>query len=380
MKTLKGCLNLVAVEDTAYLLEFLQFLGLEKLSVGSAKLHTLMCYRAAFETPGLLRVLEESIGVRTDKEKATIAWFLVAVCRDDAEARANPTVIRIAEALSAMEGKAIQAMMTLILPSSGGSDGGGGEGGGGGDTFHGRVSNLEELRALEPQHDNDFPLDYRSIQIVPTADEINHRVNVPTNFGKITSEAGLLDRQFRLLRDDMLGPILEEIDAHITTPGKNKRSKIFKNPVLVDVVLEPVPCVLMAVPIPEAMQAQMKGMKSSKLEEFCTEGPGSKILARDSLLIFFTNHKVDCVGRVVRKDKKEFLRRPGYFMVGVGFEENVLPSVIHRVIFETPPPAPEPEEDNLVSPKVAGRSGKTLAGTGTNTGDGGPKNRNPQKW
>jgi hypothetical protein len=336
IEVLKRSLSVVVVENTSCLLEFLEFLGLEKLSIGSAKLHTLLCYKAAFKTPGLLGVLEKNISSRTEKEKATIAWFLVAVCRDDADARANPTVIRIAEALSAMEGKAIQAMMTLILPSSGGSDGGGG----GGDTFHGRVSNLEELRALEPQHDNDFPLDYRSIQIVPTADEINHRVNVPTNFGKITSEAGLLDRQFRLLRDDMLGPILEEIDAHIATPGKNKRAKIFQHPVLVDVVLEPVPCVLMAVPIPEALQKRLKEMTPAAREHFCMDDLGKRILARDSLLVFFTDLKVKCVARVVRKDKREFLSRPGYFLVGVGFETKILPTVMNRVLFDAPTAPP----------------------------------------
>ena len=59
------------------------------------------------------------------------------------------------------------------------------------------------------RHDNDFS-DYRSIEILPTAPEFASLAepHLPL-FSSATSDAAVLDRQFRLLREDMLGPARE---------------------------------------------------------------------------------------------------------------------------------------------------------------------------
>ena len=60
------------------------------------------------------------------------------------------------------------------------------------------------------RHDND-KADFRSIRVMPTIQEISSEdvAYLPQNI--VTDEAGALERQFRLLREDMVGPARREL-------------------------------------------------------------------------------------------------------------------------------------------------------------------------
>jgi hypothetical protein len=70
---------------------------------------------------------------------------------------------------------------------------------------------IEDIRMRAGgRHDNDYT-DFRSIRIMPTIEELSsdELPYLPPN--TVTDEAGALDRQFRLLREDMVGPARTEL-------------------------------------------------------------------------------------------------------------------------------------------------------------------------
>jgi hypothetical protein len=340
---IKSALNLVAGGDINLLLKFIGYLGSDKLNAGIAKVYVELCCDIAYKIGALLRVLLGIVSGLADSERLFVAWFLVNVCMRDSDARRNPTVKKIAEALAATQGgDIIQAMVTVILPDRPVA------GTGKAATLSaGAMRSVESLRSLEPLHDNDFPLDFRQIAILPTADELNKAQALPGIVPITGKEAALLDRQFRLLREDMLAPIIEELsalkaDQSVDQPksaaaGKqqqravgNQRKRLFAHPVLVDVVMDSKvrgpASVLMMVPIPEGMR--------SRLQAAFLEGPGKRFLAKDSLLLFLNSaYAVQSVARVVRRESDEMLQYPGYLCVGVEFAPAHAVSAVQQTRF-----------------------------------------------
>ena len=69
----------------------------------------------------------------------------------------------------------------------------------------------EDIRIrAEGRHDNDLP-DFRSIKILPTISEITCELLPYLPQNNVTDEAEALERQFRLLREDMVGPARREL-------------------------------------------------------------------------------------------------------------------------------------------------------------------------
>ena len=100
------------------LIKFFEFLGRDNLNQGTVKSCTEKCYLAAFETPGFMKALHESL----KKEGSTsaysiIAWFLVSIAKCSHEAREHPEVIEIATFLSSKDKNSIiQQLLTVLYP------------------------------------------------------------------------------------------------------------------------------------------------------------------------------------------------------------------------------------------------------------------------
>jgi hypothetical protein len=137
-----------------------------------------------------------------------------------------------------------------------------------------KVESYQELVAFQPQHNNDFPLDYRKIAVVPTAEELNTQrgdAGIRT-MGMIQAKmvpearaagdeaalaiATVLDRQFRLLREDMIAPTKDELKEEW---GKrpHERRKLFDWPQVVGWELLPKPCVLVRVETTPALRRKL---------------------------------------------------------------------------------------------------------------------------
>eukprot|EP01041_Mallomonas_annulata_P000135 gene135-218_t len=303
------CSNPSNINSTV--IKFLDYIGDNILNIGSTKKCVSDLYLITYNTPKLLSIIEDLIPKGTLNDPLVISWFLVSICRSEANCRENPLVLRISKLLKAA-GTSVPQLDTLLCSQN--IDEG----------KLGEVS-LEYLRSMQPQHDNDFS-DYRKVSIVPTATEINSRVSVcgiaPTwrNFAdsEQENEASLLDRQFRLLREDMVAPMREEIQKELRVI-KNDRKRMYDKPCAISVMTNPNPCVLIRISMPFGIQKRIQKMR--KYEKFnFFENAGHRILSRDSLVAFITNNEVVNVGVIVRRSiKDEFISENGYFCIGVSF-------------------------------------------------------------
>jgi hypothetical protein len=70
---------------------------------------------------------------------------------------------------------------------------------------------------------------------------------------KALNEAAMLDRQFRLLREDMLAPAKEELKEELKRP-KSDRRKLFSNPSIDRIEIKPRPCIMIHVEVTLALE------------------------------------------------------------------------------------------------------------------------------
>eukprot|EP01041_Mallomonas_annulata_P009811 gene9811-20409_t len=308
-----SCSNPSNINST--LIRFLDYIGDKCLNIGSTKKCVSDLYLIVSNAPRLLTIIEESLERGQIKDPYVISQFLVSICRSEASCRENAHVLNIAQILK--ENGVRDSQLDTLLCSQ----------------------TLEEERTDEDsRHDNDF-LDYRKISIVPTANEINTRVSIydiAANYMALANaehenEASLLDRQFRLLREDMVAPMREEIQKELGVV-KNKRKRMYDNPCVIRAILAPIPCILIKVPVPEAMQRRMTAMNNKNEKENFFENAGHRILSRDSLVAFITNNEVVNVGVIVRRMiKDEFIKEDGFFCVGVTFFGDSLINILSMI-------------------------------------------------
>ena len=328
---LKKAVNESASKDIKIVVQFLKFLGSEPFNVGLAKDSALSCYVSISGIPRLLLTIENYFDTFDRNDRSSIAWFLVAVSKDDADFRNSPPTQSLTDKLAAdPEADAVRALLGLIRPeyaktshysevpfASTTTEG----------AHNFSVNCVEHLQSLEPQHDNDFPFDYRKIRIVPTVEELNSNLEcrsaVPIQSVASTVPL-LLNRQFRLLREDMLCPMRKEIKEQLLAPD-SKKSRIFKAPRVEDVLCDGVSCVMMTVKAPLHLLTRMRNMKANEQKDFFEIGAGKRVLTRDSVLVFVTKGKVVSIGRVVRRKKEEFLvKEEDLFRIGVAFDDKQL--------------------------------------------------------
>ena len=338
-----GCyedINIQTFNNNA--MKFLAFLGKDELSKGSSKACSEQCYGIIYKIPGVLNTLKKFLEQGNIDDPTVLAWFIVSVTRSDAEARHHQTVNEIAEILAKHDSRAVQELITIMFPNKAQqSAAASGQG-------MGKVQSLEDLQAFEPQHDNDFPFDYRSIKILPTAGEINSfatsAFGMQTTLSSLVEEgdigegkvATILDRQFRLLRADMIMPLKEELGSELKLPVEQRR-RFFASPRMLDVCMtEGSASVLVSVEMPPALRGRVAKMKPKERMQFFEEG-GRRVLGKDSMLVFLADSGVTgkdralvpkFMGLVTRRDQKEFARQEGCLCVGVTFQPEDLVTLL----------------------------------------------------
>jgi len=153
-------------------------------------------YQLPFLVPSIRSVLPNWIeGGQSDKRTA-LAWFFAKLALENEDAGKSKDVMAISKEL---EGVGCADPLQTILQGN-------------------KVQvNLLEIRDTQMEsaggrHDNDKE-DFRSIAIVPTCQEFlcdaDPYLPLPAEDGSAT-EAFVLDRRFRLLREDLIGPSKEE--------------------------------------------------------------------------------------------------------------------------------------------------------------------------
>ena len=125
---------------------------------------------------------------------------------------------------------------------------------------------LEDIRIRAGgRHGNDHT-DFRSIRIMPTIEELTTDVMPYLPLNTVTTEAEALDRQFRLLREDMVGPARTELK--LLQHGEGNLRNLF-NQVAIEKVVVPTgktsatPYVLVSFTLPK----EHRTMRMSKVKE-----------------------------------------------------------------------------------------------------------------
>lgn len=223
----------------------------------------------------------------------------------------------------------------------------------------------EDLKAFEPIHDNDFPKDFRKIQILPTVNEIN--TNYPLtrlqytwlNQNEVT-DLDILNRQFRLLREDMLRPLKDELEKILNPKYKNEflKQKLF-NPIAYSICVErnnPC-CVNIAFQPNDNLLKRLSKLKSKEVLKFFDED-ANKLLSRDSLILFVDNsNQVIFIGLIVNRDAKEMARIWSAYQrisVGIMFQQTSLKSIIMNLCpLDNIPPSFVPLSSFVIQSKIS---------------------------
>ena len=165
----------------------------------------LKLYQLPFLLPSIKSLACDWIPRGQNDKRTALAWFFAKISLENDEARKNEHVIAIAGELSKVGcGEHLQTIL-------------------GGNKVQVSISHIRDtqMESAGGRHDNDLE-DFRSISIVPTCQEFlsdaDPYLPVPIDDEQAT-EAFVLDRHFRLLREDLIGPSKEEKDD----PKKQQR-------------------------------------------------------------------------------------------------------------------------------------------------------------
>ena len=204
------------LDDPHFLNEFIvpifKKLGNDKMNTGSAKKDVYKVLDYIWQIPGFINslrfcLMETPCGILNTKP---VGWFVLVCCRENDEARQHPDMENLAKLLISQQNQAARPLRTLfgleleadkkdapVARAVGGVDDLGAQAGG--------------------RHDNDHEC-YRDIQHLPTVEEIatTEQPHLPRYH---VGEAHMLDRLFRLLREDFVGPARNELKELFSGKG-----------------------------------------------------------------------------------------------------------------------------------------------------------------
>lgn len=206
---------------------FLSWLAKDALSIGTcSKRQQSICNDLA-RAQGVLGGLLEALSCDEIADELPLVWFLERLVLDDGsegeEARASSVHLSLAKRLTHSSSPPVKVHADRLLKvlqdpaemmkinqeiaTTGAASGGG--------------LSLEAIQESHPggRHSNDHA-DFRSIIIVPTVDEVQCK-KLPFLPTPKDADASHLDRQFRLLRHDMVSSVIEAVEQLKTLRNKS---------------------------------------------------------------------------------------------------------------------------------------------------------------
>jgi hypothetical protein len=341
LKAAVGILNYEKTEEINYLVRFIGLLGRETLTVGLKKMNVANVALCIANLAGINDMFRVSIESNRISDLLPISWFISFVVINDItlKNKFRPLFDLLMDKITNKDAKK-QLQLAFGVTTATIKEG----------KTKSKAVSLDELKNSEPLHDNDFLEDFRKISILPTVDEINcfdypldHIPNCCLDSDEKEStesvdslqEYPLLDRQFRLLREDMLSPLREELKKILssTNPKDFMKQKLF-SPIAFDIGTFPSCFVKIAFKPPPNLEKKLEKLKNQKkkIKSFFKE-EASKLLARDSLLIFVDvgMKKAVHVGLVTYRKEDEMAEtwiNHKMLSVGVYFPDNSLKSIL----------------------------------------------------
>eukprot|EP00798_Chlamydomonas_sp_ICE-L_P020755 gene20755-27575_t len=278
-------------------LELLAALGAEQLSHGAYASRVLRIFHTFWEAPGFMQSIEKALVSNTLRDPAVVAWMLIKLAPEVEAVRQckDPWTAKVVELLHCSTAVGMSSLApqlatlfsivalpsgATLAPSQAAQA----------DAF---PESLQAAKsAMRPpgvrDHDND-PADYRSISILPTPAELNCQEPpyLPPVGGSdfiADREAAQLDRLVRLMREDLLGSLREELAEELAA-GASSFRRLYRNPQLLEICFEPQPYVLLSVPVPSRLAARVSKMKAREASDFFHHGPGRRVLAKEALVL-----------------------------------------------------------------------------------------------
>lgn len=273
-------------------------------------------YELPFLIPSIKSLVPDWIQGGSNDRRTVLAWFLAKVTLSNTDARTNVDVLSIAERLTNFGcGDHLKTILggNLVTTVS--------------------LSQIRDNQTETPggRHDNDME-DYRSINIVPSCQEFLSDADpyLPLPLDKDqNTEASLLDRQFRLIREDILGPSKAEKDD----PRKQQRD-IFHGarPVAVEsgfailnnngdrIVGDTDPCIMCKFEMPKWFRVNSMRSAKEKAEYW---DKNRRILAMDALVCLERKNEHGVwepirFGTIVRREARDLLSQPP--KIGIAFD------------------------------------------------------------
>jgi replication-associated recombination protein RarA len=317
-------------ECSESLVKFIELLGKDTLTVGLKKLNLIKVISAMAKYPGFSDQLYSLLEKKKIKSLLPVAWFVSFVVVNDTllKGKFESLFLLLLADLSNEHAKK-QLEIAFGVPSQKKKN-----------SIVGLPS-LGELKNAEPLHDNDFLTDFRKISVLPTVNEINcnyeldHVPNCWMDTSEDLKEYDLFDHQFRLLREDLLAPVKEELYKILNSKKENDfmNQKLF-NPVAFDIGVYASCSVKVAFDPPPNLLKRLEKLKDKKsaIQDFFKD-EAHKLLAKDALLLFVdmgTKRAVN-IGLIVNRDPREMYEiwtSSRKLAVGVHFPDSSLRSIL----------------------------------------------------
>ena len=277
--------------DVKQVLGFFKLAGSEALGMGLSKDQVSVVLKIFFKADFTKRLLDMMAGGALS-DFAPLSWYVLKLAGSFSEARADEQLRHLKDVLVSKSAPLSQQMTTIF-----------------GETFDGAAADLaadttmEEI--LDPpgsRHDNDHA-DFRSIVCVPSVEEIKCTREAYLPYISLEpSEAVILDRQFRLLREDFVGPMRECVHEMSKLGSKKNRNmaenqrkagvRRYNDIEITNIELVNQMCSFeVRFRFPKSHSAhkhwsEAKGdaQKKKSLTEFWQSKMGSRVLARDSVV------------------------------------------------------------------------------------------------
>jgi len=289
-EVLKDAIRLL-YPNISLVLKMLEKLGVDHLNYGVYKAKVRICLSAVYEVPEFLDAVREKWKNNLALDPAVIAWFLLKIA-DDNKVRSDPNVLQVVEEL--LEHREARGMrqlgnelITVFKPSAeiAGSE---------------EIKNNQKLsisldaakeamrRPGVRDHDNDKE-NFRDIAIIPTASELLDKEGpyLPPVEGSeyvVNAEAKLLDRQFRLLREDLVGTVRDNLQEELKNQ-ESARFRLFSSPSVIDFDLKPEPHIVVSVSMSMHLAGRVKRLKPKEAHDFFENGPGRRVFGQHSLVV-----------------------------------------------------------------------------------------------
>ena len=282
-------------------------LGSEQLQKPMFKTHVDQLLEALYRVPFYISALAAS----ADKASAPrICWFLISIALNLDDARKDKALLKCISEPGIAACKESAKLKTILMVAQDSSAGVARPAGGLEGLRHPRsgLSIADVSKLPGHRHDNDH-MDYRQIQIVPTVAEAASKEEAFTPLADAANKflsddhAHALDTHFRLLREDFVRPLKQEL-------AKADRPKLFRNAYFESAEVKPLSCVMVKFDAPAKLAKASKEKRWKYWEE-------DRLLQRGSLVCLLQHGTPKLFGRIVDRDSETLAN---YSRIGLEFE------------------------------------------------------------